>query len=353
MRDVHARRKLDHLRICTDNDIQGGVSAGLEEYCLRHCALPELNLEQIDLSTDFLGKRLQAPLLISAMTGGTARAGQINRRLAQAAQSLGIAMCVGSQRAAIENSRQAATYQVRSVAPDVLLFANLGAVQLNYGYGVAQCRQAVQMIGADALVLHLNPLQEALQPGGNTNFSGLRDKIAAVCHELEVPVIVKEVGWGISESVARQLAAAGVAAVDVAGAGGTSWSEVERRRVTDSRQQRLAADFACWGIPTAEAIQQARRGAPGLRIIASGGIRTGPAVAVALALGADLVGLALPLLVAATVSAEAVQAELQALIDGLRISMFAAGLRNIDALKRARLDRTHAAAHPAVPRKAA
>jgi len=344
MTNAHARRKRDHLRICREEDVGGrGVTTGLERYRLRHCALPELRLDDVDLSTDFLGKRLRAPLLISAITGGTAPARQINLNLATAAQALGLAMGVGSQRAAIDNPRQARTYQVREVAPDILLLANLGAVQLNYGYGLAECRRAVEMIGADALVLHLNPLQEALQPHGNTDFSGLLDKIAAVCRELDVPVIVKEVGCGISEAVAENLAAAGVAAVDVSGAGGTSWSEVEKHRAENDLQRRVAASFAHWGVSTAEAILQAQRGAPNLPLIASGGIQTGPEAAVALALGADLVGLARPLLAPATESALAVENELRVMIEGLRIAMFTAGIRDIPAFKAVPLDeRRHA-----------
>ena len=340
MPDSHTRRKLDHLRICSEEDVSArNITAGFERYRLTHRALPELDLREIDLNTHFLGKELRAPLLISAITGGTAQARQINLNLADAAQALGIAMSVGSQRAAIEDPDQIPTYQVRSVAPDVLLFANLGAVQLNYGYGLAECRQAVEMIAADALILHLNPLQEALQPDGNVNFAGLLDKIGGICRDLDVPVIVKEVGWGLSVAVARQLADFGVAVLDVAGAGGTSWSEVEKHRAQNELQRRIAAHFARWGIPTAEAIAQAHRGAPGLPIIASGGVRTGPEAAIALALGADLVGLARPLLVPATVSTEAVQDELQVLIEGLRIAMFAAGLRDIPALKTAPLQR--------------
>ena len=339
MADSHTRRKRDHLRICREEDVRArGVTTGLECYRLRHCALPGLRLDQIDPSTRFLGKELRAPLLIAAITGGTAPAHQINLNLAAAAQALGLAMGVGSQRTAIEHPRQARTYQVRAVAPDILLFANLGAVQLNYGYGLAECRRAVEMIGADALVLHLNPLQEALQPRGNTDFAGLLDKIATVCHDLGVPVIIKEVGWGISEAVARQLASAGVAAIDVSGAGGTSWSEVEKHRAESEFQRRVAADFAHWGIPTAEAILQAQRGAPNLPLIASGGIGSGPDAAIALALGADLVGLARPLLEAAMHSAEAVTAELQVLIEGLRIAMFAAGIPDIPSFREAPLD---------------
>lgn len=339
MTDLHAKRKRDHLRICREEDVRGaGVTTGLQRYRLRHCALPEMSLDQVDLSTVFLGKTLRAPVLISAITGGTASSRRINLNLAAAAQELGLAMCVGSQRAAIENPRQTRSYQVRQVAPDILLFANLGAVQLNYGYGLAECRRAVEMIEADALVLHLNPLQEALQPRGNTDFSGLLDKIAAVCRDLGVPVIIKEVGCGISERVAQQLAAAGVAAIDVSGAGGTSWSEVEKHRAENEFQRRVAASFAHWGMPTADAILEAQRGAPNLPLIASGGIRSGPDAAVALALGADLVGLAQPLVAPATQSAAAVRTELEILIEGLRVAMFAAGIPDIRSFKETPLD---------------
>ncbi len=339
MAETHTKRKRDHLRICREEDVRGrGITTGLQRYRLRHCALPEQRLDGIDLGTQFLGKKLRAPFLISAITGGTARARQINLNLAAAAQELGVAMCVGSQRAAIEHPRHARTYPVRKVAPDILLLANLGAVQLNYGYGLAECRQAVEMIGADALVLHLNPLQEALQPHGNTNFAGLLDKIALICRDLGVPVIIKEVGWGISEFTAWQLAAAGAVAIDVSGAGGTSWSEVEMHRAESDTQRRVAASFAHWGMPTAECILQAQRGAPNVPLIASGGIYSGPEAAVALALGADLVGLARPLLEPAMQSAEAVVTELGVLIAGLRIAMFAAGIPDIPSFKEVLLD---------------
>jgi isopentenyl-diphosphate delta-isomerase len=219
------------------------------------------------------------------------------------------------------------------VAPDILLFANLGAVQLNYGYEVSECLRAIEIISADALVLHLNPLQEALQPEGNTNFAGLLDKIEVVCRELTIPVIVKEVGWGISEDVARKLAAAGVAGIDVAGAGGTSWGEVERYRAHDELVNNAAATFASWGIPTAESIGMARRGAPELTLIASGGIRTGLDVAKVIALSADAAGIAAPLLRAANVSTEALMVVLQEVIKVLRISMFCIGASNLKELK--------------------
>jgi isopentenyl-diphosphate delta-isomerase len=267
------------------------------------------------------------------MTGGTEDAETINQNLALAAQIHGLGMGVGSQRAALEEPDLSHTYQVRDVAPDILLLANLGAVQLNYGYGVEHCQRAVEMIEADGLILHLNPLQEALQPEGNTDFSGLLAKIEAVCRRLSVPVIIKEVGWGISEEVARRLADCGVAAIDVAGAGGTSWSEVEMHRADSETLRRIAAAFADWGIPTAESIQMARRGAPGVTLIASGGIRTGVEAAKAIALGADAVALATPFLQPATVSPEAVGEKIGEILEELRTAMFCVGAGNLQELK--------------------
>ena len=333
---THDHRKADHIRINLDEDVQfPRLTNGFERYRLLHQALPELDLGKIDTSASLFGKRLQVPLLISSMTGGTAAAGAINRHLAQAAQTRGIAMGLGSQRAGLEQEETADTFRVRAVAPDVLLFANLGAVQLNYGYTVDHCRRAIEMIEANALILHLNPLQEALQAGGDWNWTGLLGRIEIVCREVGVPVVAKEVGWGISERVARQLAGAGVAALDVAGAGGASWSQVESHRAPTEALRRLARAFADWGIPTAEALEQARRAAPGLPLIASGGVRTGIEVAKALALGATAVGVASPLLKAAAVSAEAVLAEIDHLTAELRIAMFCAGAGDVTALREA------------------
>lgn len=328
------RRKADHIRINLEEDVQfPRLTTGLERYRFIHQALPELNLDEIDLSTTLLGKRLRAPLLISSMTGGTEMARTINRNLAQAAQAAGIAMGLGSQRAALENPELASTYQVRDLAPDILLFANLGAVQLNYGYGVDQCRRAVEMVEADALILHLNALQEAVQPGGDGNWKGLLRRIEAVCRALPVPVVVKEVGWGLSERVARQLAEAGVAALDVAGAGGTSWSEVEARRAPTELHRRVASAFADWGLPTAETLLMARRGAPTLPIIASGGLRDGIDVAKCIALGATAAGMAGPFLKAAAVSTEAVSEVITEITRVLRIAMFCAGVGSIPELQ--------------------
>jgi len=340
---MHHLRKDEHLRVCIEEDVHSPIrSTGLEEYSLIHCAMPEIALNDVDLHISLLGKPLQAPLLISAMTGGTAKAARINSHLAKAAQTLGIAMGVGSQRPAIEDSTVSYTYQVRQSAPDAFLMANLGAVQLNYGYGLDQCRRAVDMIRADALVLHLNPLQECLQPDGNTDFSNLLRKIEALCKALPVPVVVKEVGWGLSEEVARELAHVGVAALDVAGTGGTCWSEVERHRITEPGLRVIASDFADWGIPTSESIQLARRGAPDLSIIASGGLRSGIDIAKCIALGADMGGLAHPLLKPALLSSEAVIKRLSILIDELRIAMFCVGARDVAALRTAHLKKRSA-----------
>lgn len=334
IREVNGRRKEEHLRINLEQDVQfEELTTGLESYQFIHQALPEIDAADIDLAATLFGKRLEVPLIISSMVGGIEPARAINRNLAQAAQCLGVAMGLGSLRTAIDSPETASTYQVRDIAPDILLLANLGAVQLNYGYGVGDCCRAVEMIGADALILHLNPLQEALQHDGNTNFSGLLRRIEQVCRALPVPVMVKEVGWGISEGVARKLAAAGVAGIDVAGAGGTSWSEVERRRAKTEKGNNIAAAFRSWGIPAAESILMARRGAPGLVLVASGGLRSGLDVAKTIALGADAAGIAAPLLRAANISAETVATALQEIIEELRISMFCIGAASLKQLK--------------------
>lgn len=332
---MHQERKSDHIRINLQEDVSfKNVSAGFERYRFVHCALPDFDLEDVDTSAVLLGKRLIAPLLISSMTGGTPEANAINWRLAEAAQAAGIGMGVGSQRAAIEDPSLVDTYRVRRLAPDILLLANLGAIQLCYGYGPDECLRAVEMIEADALILHLNPLQEALQPEGNTRFSGLLSRIEEVCRVLEVPVVVKEVGWGISEQVARQLEGAGVAAIDVAGAGGSSWSQVEMHRSTTDQQYQVAAAFASWGIPTVESLLMARRGAPELPVIASGGVRDGIQIAKAIALGATACGVAGAFLHAANDSTAAVADLIAVLVAQLRVAMFAAGAPDIHALQR-------------------
>ncbi len=330
----HKARKADHIRINLEEDVQfPRLTTGLERYRLVHQALPELDLAAVDISSGLLGKTLAAPLLISSMTGGVEQAERINRNLAAGAQARGIAMGLGSQRAGLEIAATVRSFQVRRDAPDILLLANLGAVQLNKGYSVEHCRRAVAMIEADALILHLNALQEVLQADGDWNWSGLLAKIEEVCRDVGVPVVIKEVGWGISASLARRLADAGVAAIDVAGAGGTSWGEVEYHRAPNERLRRLARTFADWGIPTAESLAAVGQAAPHLPRIASGGIRDGIDVAKCLALGASAAGLASPFLKAAVHSVEAVVDVIDALAEELRIAMFCASAGHVAALR--------------------
>lgn len=329
-----SNRKVEHLRINLEENVQFyDVSTGLEKYRFVHQALPETDLTLIDTSSTLFGKTLRVPLLVSSMTGGASEAERINRNLAAAAQATGIAMGLGSQRAAIADPSLARTYRVRDLAPDILLFANLGAIQLNYGYGADECRRAVGMIQADALILHLNPIQEAVQEHGNTNWGGLLEKIEQLCRTLEIPIIVKEVGFGLSAQVARQLLDAGVSALDVAGAGGTSWAAVEAKRAPTPQLQALAELFWDWGIPTAESLVQVRRAAPQATLFASGGIRNGIEIAKCIALGASLVGLASPLLKLANVSSQSAIEGIQSLSTQLRVAMFGIGAKNLAALR--------------------
>jgi isopentenyl-diphosphate Delta-isomerase len=328
------QRKKEHLELCLDpTDVTGSAGTGLDHYSFVHNALPELDIEELDIRTNFLGKQLKAPLLISSMTGGFDLARRVNRNLAAAAQELGLAMGVGSQRVAIEAPAVADSFEVRDVAPDILLLGNLGAVQLNYGYTIDHCRKAVAMIGADGLILHLNVLQEAVQPEGNRNFKGLGQKIAEVCEQLEVPVVAKEVGSGISAEVAVRLKRAGVKAIDVAGRGGTSWYAVEARRA--AKQGKPAeTTFTDWGIPTEEALVTVRQAVPDLQIVASGGLRTGLDIAKAIALGADLSAFGQPLLAAALESPDKVIEFILAIIQEIKIAMLCVGAKNLDELKK-------------------
>ncbi|PWH16067.1 MAG: type 2 isopentenyl-diphosphate Delta-isomerase [Anaerolineae bacterium] len=328
-----SQRKSDHIRINLREDVQSALTTGLENYRFEHQALPECNLEEVDTQTVFLNKPLAAPILISSMTGGSAEAAQINLTLAEAAEQTQIAMGLGSQRAAIEHPEYEYTFQVRKVAPNILLFANLGAIQLNYRYGIDECKKAVDMIEADALILHLNPLQEALQPEGDTRFENLIDKIALVCRSLPVPVVVKEVGWGISQRVARLLIEAGVAVIDVAGAGGTSWSQVEMYRAQSESAARIASHFIDWGIPTSECILNVRAVHPTIPLIASGGLRNGIDIAKCLALGANLGAMASPFLKAAARSLNDTIETIHEIQREIQITMFAAGVKTIAELQ--------------------
>ncbi len=341
--DIEARKR-EHIDTVLGADVAAkGVSTGFERFFFEHAALPELDLDAVDLSTSLFGRTLRAPLLISSMTGGTARARDINRSLAAAAEALGIAMGVGSQRAMIERPALGESYDVRDAGPTILLFANFGAVQLNRGYGVDEARRVVESIGADALFLHFNPLQEAVQAGGDRDWSGLYRRIERLASALDVPIVGKEIGNGLSGAAAARLIDCGLAAVDVAGVGGTSWSEVEAHRQPDPEVRAVARSFAGWGIPTAAALIDAVRAVPDHPVFASGGIRDGIDAAKAVRLGAALVGAAAPALEPAARNenaAEAVETRVARMIEELRIAAFCAGAGDLAALRRAVLLRT-------------
>lgn len=336
-----AKRKGEHIRICLQEDVGGrGGGTGLAQYRFIHNALPELNFRDIRLDTEWLGLPMKAPFLVSSMTGGTDEAGSINRRLAVAAEERGWAIGLGSMRAAIENEELAETFRIRREAPTVPVIANVGAVQLNYGFGVDSCRRAVELAEANALVLHLNALQEVFQPEGDTNFSGLLNKIEAVCASSPVPVGVKEVGWGIDGETAYKLSEAGVSFIDAAGAGGTSWSQVEKFRSKDNIRRAAAEAFADWGIPTAESVIDIRKRLPGISVIASGGLSSGVDAAKALALGADLAGFGRSLLPQAAghdraISIENLLRQFEIMEFELRTAMFGIGAGSIEELRRA------------------
>src|SRR5271166_5992171 len=330
-------RKRRHIDVCLDGDVgYRGVTTGLERYVLPYNALTQTNLDDIDLSTDFLGARLRAPILIGAMTGGAKLSGTINRNLAAAAQQLGIGMMLGSQRVMLDSvlgERAAASFTVRDVAPDVLLFGNIGLSQLTTA-AVTDISNALKRVEADVLAVHTNPLQEAVQSNGDSDFSGSMDRLREVAGALEYPVLLKEVGHGIGASAVAELTGASgespVAAIDVAGAGGTSWSRVEQLvRYGELRYP----DLADWGIPTAQAILDVRHALPVIPLVASGGIRTGMDAAKALALGADVVAIARPLLRPAIESADAASDWLQRFIDELRICLHGCGAADLRALR--------------------
>jgi len=338
-KELLAARKNDHLDIVLDpHRACSRVETGFAALTFEHCALPELRLDQVDIRTTLFGKTLAAPLLISSMTGGAARATQINRNLAEAAEALGIALAVGSQRIALETGAdQGLTRQLRQLAPSIPLLANLGAAQLVAGYGLDEAQRAVEMIQADALIIHLNPLQEAVQVGGDRDWRGVLNAIEALASRLPVPLVAKEVGAGISAGVARRLLDAGVSVIDVAGAGGTSWAAVEAERTADPQQRAVAQAFVGWGIPTSQAIAAVRRACPEARLIASGGIRDGVDVAKAIRLGANVVGQAAGVLDAALIGPQAVIEHFQVLIQQLRIACFCTGSADLAALGQAPL----------------
>lgn len=331
------RRKLKHVDVCLNYPVEYRTrTTGLERFDLPYTALPETDLARIDTATRFLGKPLAAPLLIGAMTGGAELSATINRHLAEAAETLGLGLMLGSQRVMLERPQTAPTFQVRRYAPTVLLLGNLGVAQLNKGYGAAQLTQAIEAINADALALHTNPLQEALQPGGDTDFRQLSRRFPALLADVGYPIILKEVGHGLGATVADSVKDAGFAALDVAGAGGTSWAKVESYvRYGELRHH----DLTEWGIPTAQALQEVHAALPAMPLIASGGIRSGVDIAKALMLGAEVAAVARPLLKPATESTEAVIAALEFLLYELRVAMHGCGASSVAALKSLQLKR--------------
>ncbi len=330
-------RKLDHIQICLEEDVQARkATTGFEDVFLVHKALSEMDRDEIDLSTAIFEHKISAPIIVGAMTGGAAEAMKINAAIAEAIQELGLGMGVGSQRVAIEKPKLEETFSVvRKKAPTAFLIANIGGPQLVRGYGVKEARKAVEMMDADALAVHLNPLQEAVQPEGETNYRGLVEKIGEIAEVLDVPVIVKETGAGISAEVAKTLQKAGVTGIDVAGAGGTSWAAVEYYRakvIKDDFRQRLGKTFWDWGIQTAASLVEVVRSVS-LTVIASGGVRSGTDVAKALALGANSVGMASPVLRPAVASSNKVRRLLRFVIDELRNAMFLVGAESVEKLK--------------------
>jgi isopentenyl-diphosphate delta-isomerase len=328
-----SRRKTEHIEICLNEDVASrGEGTGFADYRFRHLALPEVDFKAIDTSTEFLSRKIKVPFMVSSMTGGTDEAGRINVRLAEAAERKGWAMGLGSLRAAIAYPRTAPSYQVRQYAPNVPLLANLGAVQLNYGFGISECRKAVELADADALVLHLNGLQELFQREGDSDFSGLLKKIEELCRDAEFPIGVKEVGWGIDGDTARRLTDAGVSFIDVAGAGGTSWSEVEKHRSGDRILREAAKAFEGWGTPTADCIAETRASAPDAYVIGSGGLANGVDAAKAIALGANLASFGRSLLAPALHSPERLSDLFDRLEFELKAAMFGIGAANISEL---------------------
>ena len=331
---ISALRKAAHLAIVADQDVESrALRAGWDRIRFAHRALPELDADAIDLRTRFLGNELAAPLVIAGMTGGSPRAGIVNERLAVVAQELGLGMGLGSQRAMLEAPELAPTFQVRAVAPDILLLANIGAVQLNYGVTIDAVRHLIDAVGADALAVHLNVLQEMVQPEGDRNWAGLLDKIGALIEALAVPVIVKETGCGVDATTARRLLDLGISAIDVGGAGGTSWGWIEGFRAADPERQAIGATFRDWGTPTADALRAVAAACPGLPLMATGGVRTGLDVAKAVALGATVAGMALPFFRAADRSQEDALAFGRRIIEEVRIAAVCSGAATLHALR--------------------
>ncbi|MFX0169844.1 MAG: type 2 isopentenyl-diphosphate Delta-isomerase [Candidatus Hodarchaeota archaeon] len=328
-------RKLEHIRICLDRQVESTIPTGFDDITLIHDAAPELNLDEIDVRCTFLGHKMQAPIIVTAMTGGHPEAFPINKHIAQAVETLGLAMGVGSQRAAIEDSKLADSFSItREMAPTAFLVGNIGAPQIALGYGYEEVETAIEMIRANALAVHFNAAQEAVQPEGESTFSGVLQALHQLTKKISTPLIAKETGAGLNRDSARKIINTGVKALDVAGLGGTSWPavEAERAKEKDVMKATLGRWFTNWGIPTAVATFEVAQIAGTTPIIASGGLRTGIDVAKAIALGANIGGVALPVLLPATVNAQTVQQYLETVIRGLKAAMFLVGASTLDEL---------------------
>lgn len=327
-------RKTEHIRLCLTDAVEGvNKTTGLEGIEFIHNALPEINFNRIDITSEFLNKQINAPFLVSSMTGGSKLAEEININLAIASEERGWAIALGSTRALLESEAYADSFLIRKYAPSVPLIANLGAVQLNYGYGVKEAERIVEMTEADSLVLHLNSLQEVVQDEGDLNFENLLPRIEKICQNVSVPVGAKEVGFGIDGTVAKKLADVGIEYIDVAGAGGTSWSQVEKLRSEDPLRVAAAEAFNSWGLPTKDCLVSVRSELPKVPLVASGGMKTGLDAAKAITIGADVVGFARSLLKAATESADEVVKVMEQIEFELKMTMFGIGVKNITELK--------------------
>ena len=332
-------RKAEHIKISLKENVQAReICAGFNDIHLIHQALPEIDRDKISLASRVFNHNFSAPILVGAMTGGTRDAAKINSSLAEAVEELGLGMGVGSQRAGIERPELESTYKVvRKKAPEAFLIANIGAPQLVKGYGQREIKRAVEMIEANALAIHLNPLQEAIQPEGEAKYAGVLKQIEKVTDEIDVPVIVKETGAGISAEVAKKLEEAGVQGIDVSGAGGTSWAAVEYYRAEihkDPFHKRLGSIFWDWGIPTVASLVEVSQSTK-VTVITSGGVRTGIDVAKSIVLGSHLASMSTPVLLPATKGSDEVKKTLHFIIEALRNTMFLVGANSVDDLKKA------------------
>ncbi|MFH2112180.1 MAG: type 2 isopentenyl-diphosphate Delta-isomerase [Candidatus Bathyarchaeota archaeon] len=329
-------RKMRHIRVSLEEDVEGDIGTGLQDVRLIHRALPEIDLDDVSTGATLFGKKLKAPLIISAITGGTEEAKKINETLARVAEEKSVGIGVGSQRIAVEQPETEHTFRVvRDLAPTTFVMGNMGCPQLSLGWGVDEARRCVEMVDADALALHMNPLQEAVQLGGDTNYHGILNKVEEITKALPVPVVMKETGCGVSYEDAVRMEAAGVKGVEVSGVGGTSWSAVEyhiAREAGKKNQEYLGRALWNWGIPTAVSVAETSS-RTGLTIIASGGIRTGAEIAKSISLGADAAGIAKPFLEKAVEGYDALSQHVDHIIQELKVVMFLVGARNLEELK--------------------